>query len=375
MTAYEFIFSNRLKYRLTRHLVFWGIYYLRYILLRIPYANINTEIDSRIYLNALQDALYLMPIYLFTVYFTIYFILPKFIVKRNILFLILSVLFLVAFAVTSAYFISIVIFKNRGEQWNELDMITALYRCMSNLIAFTSAAGIIKIMKDYSLKQRENEILATENARNKLQLLKMQIHPRILFDCLHNIYIDIDAGTLYAPEMILKLAELLSYLLYDAELTQVTLAEEVSMIKTYLEIKKSEYKNKINIDFEISGETGIHYIIPVLFLPLVETFIIPFDAPDKVLTVSIEVKIIQSRIYFNFKNNQPGSQIMKTTAVQTILDNVKRRLQASHLYRFKLEIKSTSESFAILLQLEPDKFTNMQQYNIKNGRSLIYEHT
>lgn len=375
MSAYEFIFSEKVSHRISRHIVFWGVYYLRYILLRIPYANINTEIDNRIYLQALQDALYLMPIYLFTVYSTIWFILPKYIAKRNISFLILSVLFLFVFAVTSAYFISILVFKTRGEQWNELDMITALYRCMSNLIAFTSAAVIIKIMKDYSLKQRENEILATENARNKLQLLKMQIHPRILFDCLHNIYIDIDAGTLYAPDMILKLSELLSYLLYDAELTQVTLAEEVNMIKTYLEIKKLEYKNKINIDFEISGETGMHYIIPVLFLPLLETLIVPFDAPDKVLVVSIEVKIIQSMIYFNFKNNQPGAQIMKTTAVQTILNNIKRRLQISHLYRFKLEIKSTSESFAILLQLEPDKFINVQQYNIKNGDGLIYEYT
>jgi len=80
-------------------------------------------------------------------------------------------------------------------------------------------------------------------------------------------------------------------------------------------------------------------------------------------------------IYFNFKNNQPGAQIMKTTAVQTILNNIKRRLQISHLYRFKLEIKSTSESFAILLQLEPDKFINVQQYNIKNGDGLIYEYT
>ena len=164
MSAYEFIFSEKVSHRISRHIVFWGVYYLRYILLRIPYANINTEIDNRIYLQALQDALYLMPIYLFTVYSTIWFILPKYIAKRNISFLILSVLFLFVFAVTSAYFISILVFKTRGEQWNELDMITALYRCMSNLIAFTSAAVIIKIMKDYSLKQRENEILATENA-------------------------------------------------------------------------------------------------------------------------------------------------------------------------------------------------------------------
>jgi hypothetical protein len=39
----------------------------------------------------------------------------------------------------------------------------------------------------------------------------MQIHPQILFAYLNNIYNDLDAGNIHAPQMILKLAELINY--------------------------------------------------------------------------------------------------------------------------------------------------------------------
>jgi hypothetical protein len=61
-------------------------------------------------------------------------------------------------------------------------------RCMANLIAISGAAVIIKIMKDYWLQQRENECSPLKISRNKLRLLKMQMHPRILFASLQRIH-------------------------------------------------------------------------------------------------------------------------------------------------------------------------------------------
>jgi LytS/YehU family sensor histidine kinase len=247
----------------------------------------------------------------------------------------------------------------------------ATLRCTSGVIAITSCAVIIKIMKDYFFRQRENDALATENIINKLRLLKMQMHPNILFECLNSICNDIDAGTIHAPEMILKLSELLSYLLYEAELKQVPLIKEVKMMQTYIELKELEYKNTLNINFNTSGDMSTYCITPVIFLPLLETIITPVEKMQKPSYVTVELKAIASTLYFSLKTNIPGMQI-KMPSVLATLDGIKRRLQISQLYRFKIKSQTTSNNFTIVLQLEPDSY--FKNHEILNEDALIYEY-
>jgi len=156
--------------------------------------------------------------------------------------------------------------------WNELDVMTLTSRkVIGEQISITGSAIILKVIKDYSLRQQEYEMLAVENVRNKLRLLKMQIHPRILFDCLQYIYKDIDTGTLHAPQMILQLSELLGYFLYESDLQQIPLSVEVKMMQNYIQIKKIGYGDKADIYVEISSEMNAKYVVPGLFLPLLET--------------------------------------------------------------------------------------------------------
>ncbi|HEX5150940.1 MAG TPA: histidine kinase [Parafilimonas sp.] len=324
--------------------------------------------DPMLYSNAFYEVLTFLPVFMFSVYFPIYFILPNYLAKRNISLLVLSAVLSVMVTVSAVYIISKIIHP----QWHELDVITLTIRKVEEAqMIVAGSAIIIKIMKDYFLKQRESEMLAVENIRNNLQLLKTQMHPGILFECLHNIYNDIDAGTLYAPEMVLKLSELLSYLLYETESDQVPLNKEVKMIQTYAELKKLEYKNKADIYIEISGDMNDYYIMPGLFLPLLETGFVHFEEMEN---VSIELKMVASKFYFTLKNNSQGNKIRKMPATNTTLDNIRKRLQIFDVHKFKLETYSTMYGLAIVLQLELEKIIRPQNQTIQREESMIYEH-
>lgn len=352
------------------------MYYIYTVLNNLSGFQVKNFAEPLLYSNAFYEVLKFLPVFMFSVYFSIYFILPNYLAKRNISFLILSSLLLVVVTITAGYIISKITFEKSDWQWNELDVITlTLRKAQGEQMIVSGSAIIIKIMKDYYLKQRESEMLSIENMRNKLQLLKMQMHPRLLFECLHNIYDDIDAGTRYAPEMIIKLSDLLSYLLYESELKQVPLIKEVKMIQHYIELKKLEYKNKIDIFFEVSGEMNAYYIMPGLFLPLLETGFVRFEETKKPLSVSVELRTVASKFYFTLKNNSHGNQIMKMPATQTALNITKERLQIFDLYRFKIEVYYTVYVFTIMLQLELEKITNSPNQNIQNEESIIYEHT
>ena len=376
MLVSEFIFSEKLKYKIARHLAFWLMYYVYTVFTNLPGFQLKTFTDPSLYIESYFEASEFLPVYLLSVYFSIYYILPGYLAKKGNAFLFLSFFLLVTVTVAITYAISKIIFKNYEWKWDELDVLTLVFKkSIGEQIIITGSAIIIKIIKDYSLKQRESEILAIENTRNQIQLLKMQMHPRILFECLHNIYIDIEAGTIYAPEMIIKFSDLLSYLLYEGELKQVPLNLELKMVQNYVALKKIAYKTNLDLDVEIIGDMNGCYITPGIFLPLLELGFVSFEKPGKSLSISINIKAESSKIYFILINNVPGIQIMNTNSAQETLEGLKKRLQLFHLSKYKIEIHSTADSFTIILQVETDKSFYLQNQNNETGESLIYDHS
>ncbi|HXB90688.1 MAG TPA: histidine kinase, partial [Puia sp.] len=275
---YAFVFSKHFVPRLARHLAFWGMYYICAILTYLPPIGAWAQAGRHLFAIALFDITAYLPVYLSSVYCALYIILPGYLRRRNAGFLASYALLSLAISIPSGYFITKLIFKKHGYGGTGLDVLSmALQHCMADLITITGAAVIIKILKDYFLQQRENEMLAVENIRSKLQLLKMQMHPRILFGSLHRIHLEIDAGSRQAPEMILKLSDLLSYLLYESESERVPLSKEVKMMEDYIALKKLEIKDNIEIRFQTDGQTGDPAITPGLLLPLLE---IAVERPD-----------------------------------------------------------------------------------------------
>jgi sensor histidine kinase YesM len=231
---HSFVFSKKTGPRLARHLVFWGLYFAGAVITYLPPIGAWAQIDRPLLREAIFNTIAYLPVYLLAVYSALYFMLPRYLGRKNNGFLVLYAVLLLAVSIPAGFFITKLIFKTHGYGGNNLDVLSmALQHCMADLVTITGAAIIIKILKDYFLQQRESEMLAVENIRNKLQLLKMQMHPRLLFASLTRIHTEIDAGTREAPEMILRLSDLLSYLLYESDSDRVP--REGKMINNYIE--------------------------------------------------------------------------------------------------------------------------------------------
>jgi sensor histidine kinase YesM len=350
-TMRSFVFSKKIVPRLARHLAFWGMYFAGAIFTYLPPVGSWAQVDRQVFGVALFDTVAYLPVYLLSVYSALYIILPRYPGRRSIRFLVLYAVLLFGVSIPSGYLITKMIFIRHGYGGNNLDVLSmALQHCMADLITITGAAVIIKILKDYFLQQRENEMLAVENIRNKLQLLKMQMHPKLLFASLHWIHMEIDTGTREAPEMILKLSDLLSYLLYESESDRVPLSMEVKMIENYIALKKLENKDNMGIRFQTDGQPGDPSIAPGLLLPLVEIGIESPDDPPRKPLVTIEIRTAGQAVYFSLSNNMPGKEIVKKPSVQSTLHAVKERLQSAYSQKFKFEVFPARDGLKIVLQ-------------------------
>ena len=135
------------------------------------------------------------------------------------------------------------------------------------VIGFVTA---IKLAIDW-IKQKEylaetNEMLM----EHELKYLRSQIQPHFFFNTLNNLYsLTIDKSD-KAPDLILKLSDLMKYFLYETGKEFQTLENEISHIQDYIEIEKLRYDENLKVDFNINGSTKKIMIKPLILIPLVE---------------------------------------------------------------------------------------------------------
>jgi two-component system, LytTR family, sensor kinase len=268
---YAFIFSNNLVPRVGRHFAFWLLYLFGVAMLYVPLE------DGRIFnphlpMNAITDGFAFLPVYAFCVYSTIYYILPRYLLRKSIPFLAGSATVVFSINFAAGFFIAKMWLARFGVPISFLDAISfTAHRCMANTFTITIAAVIIKIMKDYFFRRRDHEKLLVEHLANRLRLLKMRLHPQLLFVSLRRISVEIKNESSLAPEMILRLSDLISYLLYESQTDLVSLDQEERMIRQYIALKQLEFNRSIPIIVE--GPLAGRRIAPGLLLQRLEAFI------------------------------------------------------------------------------------------------------
>ena len=135
---------------------------------------------------------------------------------------------------------------------------------------------------------------------NELKYLRSQIQPHFFFNTLNNLYsLTIDKSD-KAPNLILKLSDLMKYFLYETGKEYQTLENEVNHIKDYIEIERLRYDETLKIDFDIKGNTKNVMIKPLILIPLVENAF-KHGARNSKTNSYINISLTSTKKYLDFK--------------------------------------------------------------------------
>ena len=221
------------------------------------------------------------------------------------------------------------------------------YLCMT-----TSAASpmIIKFFKLWTIKQREWIQAQQEKATAELQLLKAQVHPHFLFNTLNNIYSFSLDNSPKTPELILKLSSLLSYMLYDCKTDEVRLEKEIEIMKNYLDLEKERYGNKIEISWNISGDTKDKFIAPLLLLPFLENAF-KHGASDQIEKpwLGVDISVKNDMILCKIVNSKNENVQESKNGIG--INNVKKRLELLYQGKYELKINDEGNFYVVSLML------------------------
>jgi len=200
---------------------------------------------------------------------------------------------------------------------------------------------------DKKRKEAENEKLFTE-----LNLLKSQINPHFFFNTLNNIYSLAIQKSEKTPEAIVKLSELMRYIIYDTDKDKVPLSKEVDYIRNYIELEKLRLKENAEIRFVVAGNPAEKLIEPLLLLPFIENAFKHGTGFQQYSGISIRISIEDSHLTLLVENpvrivaENPEERKQGIGRI-----NAERRLQLLYNKNYTLETTVSEGIFRVNLTL------------------------
>nr|NQU89134.1 sensor histidine kinase [Bacteroidota bacterium] len=260
--------NGYLKYRIFIHMAVWFVYTFTFAYIyALFYENITLLRSVTQYsLTAWIDIL--------AAYFTVYYLIPRYLLLRKYksFFLMFgaSAIFLIFLQRVIVGLVSYPLlypdFDNSSYSFVKFNYAYTFF----NIYAMTAIFASVKLFEYWFVNQKQNQELAKEKMESELKFLKSQIHPHFLFNTLNNLYaLTLDKSD-HAPEVVVKLSDLLSYMLYECNVSLVPLEKEVQLLHDYLGLEKIRYRNELKSQVDIFGRVNGKNIAPLLLLPFVE---------------------------------------------------------------------------------------------------------
>jgi LytS/YehU family sensor histidine kinase len=247
------------------------------------------------------------PVSIVAVYIAIYILLPRFIYpgKYVVLFGVMAALTALYFSM--AWFITVFFaMLTQPLSYHELPISFKWFQPVRYGIGFpltsTILVVILKLFKNFHLKQKEHALLIRQKINTELQILKTRFRPQFLHNALQHISFLIRNHSAESPTALLKLSELLSYVLYEHEKEMVPLENELEILNTFLLLKNSFHTEGFLIQFNRQIEQVHSYISPLLLLSIVENCLDNlYRDGEQPLQLNLIIKTVQNELHFQLE--------------------------------------------------------------------------
>lgn len=316
------------------HFAFWGSFFLLFI-----YQNPNATWQE--YLENLQ----ILSVIGIAIYINLYLLLPLFFSKKYFLYFILLTvnILLIAFLLT---LITQDFFNNSKGSGFFQNVINTF-----SLILLTSG---LKFFRDNNRKQIQIKVLENAKLKAELSLLKAQINPHFFFNSLNNLYgMILHNRNQQATETILKLSDLMRYVLESSQEEMVSLNAETKFLQNYLALEKIRISQEIDIQFEISLSNTTTEIPPLLFISLVENvFKHAVTQHTHKGFAHFSLSLQDKQLFFEAKNSLSKHSLKDIEKSGRGLENLQKRLEILYPNRHHLSIEKDENMYQVTLFIE-----------------------
>jgi sensor histidine kinase YesM len=330
------------------HLGFW----LFVIIIRLPMLNYSDNQPYYMWQLIVSIFLHILIFYLF------YFFFGRILLRKHIWqFIVFFIAFLFVYSIPVTYFIIFVFDKliqyqyikedpqQGGVLYTYISVITAqsIYAITGTLFCFTI---------DWFRNSRQRELLEKQNISNELALLRSQINPHFLFNTLNNIHAFVYRDQDKTAYGIIKLSEIMRYMLYETNSEKVLLEKELKYVQNYVDLQRLRMKDPDYVEITIEGNVYGKLIPPLLLITFIEN---AFKHGRKNSTppgITVLLRAEANSMYFEVSNYISQKDYEEPTNYKGFgLRNLKRRLELMYGKDYQLDILKDTEKYTIRLRI------------------------
>lgn len=346
-------FTKTQTFRVLLHIGFWLFYLSLPIWQYLKYSGYSVTWIKLVTVMNLTFVLFYYPF--------AYYIVPKYFVRRKAyLFLIYTVLIYATFFYLTLWMekfsLSHFIFNEQDKIFLENAIKRNVYYVpeLLQIIIVTAIPLSLKFMRRYYQLQDEKNVLSKINTQLELDFLKSQINPHFLFNSLNNIYSLTLQKSDKAPEMVIKLSDLMRYMLYECNVEKNEIEKEIAFMENYIELEKIRHGEQVKIELIKDIRNTSIKIPPLLLIPFIENaFKHGLNSQFGYSWVRMVISTTDKTLAFECENNTlTNNQQIQNTAGGIGIENTKKRLQLIYPERHSLEIEQKNDIFKVTLNIK-----------------------
>jgi len=344
--------------RVARNIYFWLVFNLFQVA-----GLLTTEgLSSEKVMYSLGFNFLLSLVLVCVVYVNNLFLLPRFFEKRKYAeyFFLISLWIVFSSKVTELFFDYFIhnhpeFFQESSAGFNDMPFVAALFLVAFFLFGFTMA----KFANDYFLREDAVKQMEKKQVESELNFLKSQINPHFLFNTLNSIYSLALKKSDETAEVVLKLSDLLRYILYECNTDRILLSKEIETLKNYVELERIRTRSTDRIRFSVSGEPSNLRVAPLIWISFVENaFKHGMGSRASDGFVNIEIDISPEKLVFksmnNYSESKPYTLPDGSRPGGIGLENLRKRLSLIYPDKHKLKIENKDGIYFVELIIKPD---------------------
>ena len=324
------------------HVLFWLIYSVVIAaVIRIG----NTWGDS------ILRQLPILATHAIVVYFNLYFLVPRFLLNRNYVSYIFSALLLISAASFPISILTYSLVANQDIQsvvWSSFFLfLIGLGLLFSIILSMT-----LKFLKDWYDDQQSKRDLQKMQLQSELKFLKTQINPHFLFNSLNNLYALTLIKSDLAPQVVLRLSDILRYVLYETSEGKVDLQKELQHLSDFVSLEQMRVGDRVKVEIDLEEPMKDFLVEPMLFLTLIEN---AFKHGAQSASEEGWVKITGTSLvggYSLFVENSKPIEYQASAHGGIGLDNLKKRLNFIYPESHELIIVNEEYKYSVKLNIE-----------------------
>jgi len=226
----------------------------------------------------------------------------------------------------------------------------SINRTISISVFLLLSSGMIRLGYSFIRNRDEKKSLENANLNAEVNFLKSQINPHFLFNTLNSIYSQAHNRSEHTEYSILKLSELLRYVLYESGEEKVALEKDIQYINNYIDLQRIRLSSKVTLNYSVTGQLHGHSIAPLMLISFIENAFKHGISYSQSSTISIELTVFEKTLTLMVAN--PVVKNDTFTQGGLGLKNVTRRLELLYPGKYSLDARHTDNQYIVNLKLD-----------------------